>query len=272
MTSSTSQSHHVLLVEDVLVNRRVAAAFLTRQGYRVSEAVTGGEALDMSAAERFDLILLDIRLPDMDGVDVASRIRAFPDPLRAQVPILALTANVFPDDIKRYRAAGMNGVVAKPIQLEQFRMAVTSVLQSTPVVVSVDSGGTSALRGDEAALDEDFIAERLRTLGRSTFDTILQLGKRSIAGAVADVAATCDQGEQAPLALAKAAHRLAGAASNFGFRGLFLLGQKIETLADPRDGGKPQGQAAATAAATVPMVYEQTLQELDSWLARLPPV
>ena len=93
-----------------------------------------------------------------------------------------------------------------------------------------------------------------------------------IAGAVADVAATCDQGEQAPLALAKAAHRLAGAASNFGFRGLFLLGQKIETLADPRDGAKPQGQAAVTAAATVPMVYEQTLQELDSWLARLPPV
>lgn len=265
MNSPTSGQKTVLLVEDVAVNRRVAAAFLAKQGFCVVEAVTGAGALEQIAAAVFDLVLLDIRLPDMDGVDVAAHIRAQADPQKAQTPILALTANVFPDDIERYRSAGMNGVVAKPIQHDQFRLAVASVLQSTPIVasVAVETSGGSA-----SPLDEAFIEERRRTLGQGTFDTILQLGRRSVAAAVEEVNAARSLTGDNMMPLAKAAHKLAGAASNFGFQGLFVLGQRIENLADPRGNGPSQPEAARAEAAAVPELYQQTLKDLEAWLAR----
>lgn len=278
MTFPPNPPKTVLLVEDVAVNRRVAAAFLSKNGYAVVEAVTGTEALEKAHGQDFDLILLDIRLPDMDGVDVAAQIRSFSHSQRAQTPILALTANVFPDDIRRYRNAGMNGVVAKPIQLEQFRAAIASLLHNAPVVAPVvgrnvtdDSQQASGAALLGAVLDKDFIAERRRTLGPATFDAILQLGRRSMASAVqevAEAAAASGQEAGAPLALAKAGHKLAGSASNFGFSGLFALGQQIETLADPRDGSEPQWLLAVQAAARVPDLHRQTLDVLENWLVQ----
>lgn len=275
MTIPPNPPKTVLLVEDVAVNRRVAAAFLSKNGYAVVEAVTGTEALEKAHGQDFDLILLDIRLPDMDGVDVAAQIRSFSHSQRAQTPILALTANVFPDDIRRYRNAGMNGVVAKPIQLDQFRAAVASLLHNAPVVVPAvgrnvtsDSQQASGIVLLGMVLDKDFIAERRRTLGPATFDAILQLGRRSMASAVQEVAEAAALGQEAgaPLALAKAGHKLAGSASNFGFSGLFALGQQIETLADPRDGSEPQWLVAVQAAARVPDLHRQTLDALENWL------
>jgi CheY-like chemotaxis protein len=265
MMTTAESGCTVLLVEDVAVNRRVAAAFLAKQGHGVVEAVSGSQALDAVEQRYFDLILLDIRLPDMDGVDVAGRIRAHTDPLKASVPILALTANVFPDDIKRYRDVGMNGVVAKPIQLDQFRLTISTILQPSSAAATAEEScqvPEPALR-DGVVLDHEFIKDRLTTLGEGTFLAILRIGQRSVAEALVGVEQSLATGKA--LSLAKAAHRLAGAASNFGYAGLFSLSQQIERLAESQAVGA-QGQAFALAG-TVPTVQDATDAALRDWLA-----
>jgi CheY-like chemotaxis protein len=263
-----NSGHTVLLVEDVAVNRRVAAAFLAKQGHHVVEAVSGQDALSAVEYQDFSLILLDIRLPDMDGVDVAAHIRSHKDCAKAEVPILALTANVFPDDIKRYRAVGMNGVVAKPIQLDQFRMTVAAILdpqaggdQGTSASANVADCEESPFACGQV-LDTAFIAERLATLGTDTFIAILRIGERSVSEALEGVEKAVQGGSAGTLA--KAAHRLAGAASNFGYAGLFTLARRLEEQADSAN---PESQTAAfSAAQAVGPLAQETRRALTAWL------
>ena len=105
---------NILLVEDNPANRLVARTLLTGLGADVMEAEDGVEGLAAVRGGAFDLVLMDIQMPRMDGVACARAIRAMHGPAR-DVPILALTANVMAHQVEAYRAAGMDGVVAKPI-------------------------------------------------------------------------------------------------------------------------------------------------------------
>jgi signal transduction histidine kinase/ActR/RegA family two-component response regulator len=104
----------VLLVEDDRVGRQVASAMLRRLGAEVETAQDGREAVARAAARRFDLILMDIQMPEMNGLDAARLIRASGGP-NARTRIVALTANVFREDVERSREAGMDGHVPKPV-------------------------------------------------------------------------------------------------------------------------------------------------------------
>lgn len=260
----------VLLVEDVEVNQRVATAFLRNQGHEVVVASTGLEAdRILREDDPFDLVLMDIRLPDIDGTEVTARLRASGDPVRAETPVLALTANVFPEDIERYLAAGMDGVVPKPIQVEQFRRAVASAVFGRGAEEGGEEGGEavpSASSGPEwlddsaPALDRAFIDERLAGLGAAGLLPILTLGRRGVTSAAEDVATAV--AEAAPEDLAKAAHRLAGAASNFGFARLFALGRAIERHVEAGE-----VDAARATARRVPAALDDTRTALDGWLA-----
>ena len=104
----------ILLVEDNATNRLVARTLLTRLGASVDEAEDGLVGLAAARDGAYDLILMDVQMPNMDGVEATRAIRALPGVV-AQTPILGLTANVMTHQQGAYRAAGMNGVVAKPI-------------------------------------------------------------------------------------------------------------------------------------------------------------
>ncbi len=104
----------ILLAEDNLVNQKVALAMLLRAGHRVDIANDGIEALMMVTRNRYDVVLMDIQMPNMSGVDAAKKIRKLPGE-RGGVPIVALTANALASDRDEYLAAGMNDYVAKPI-------------------------------------------------------------------------------------------------------------------------------------------------------------
>ncbi|SEA81730.1 Signal transduction histidine kinase [Thiothrix caldifontis] len=107
---------HILVVEDHKVNQLVAKGMLAKLGYRVTLAEDGFQALDKVRNQTFDLILMDIQMPGMSGVETTRHIRAeFPD---NSVPIIALTANAMKGDEKEYLAAGMNACLTKPIQLD----------------------------------------------------------------------------------------------------------------------------------------------------------
>lgn len=248
----------ILLVEDVEVNRRVAVTFLEREGYRVEVASNGLDAVEMAGRGDYDLILMDIRLPDVDGVEATRRIRALPDPVRSAVPVLALTANVFGDDLSRYEAAGMSGVVAKPIRMPQFRTVLGGLLTRRRQQAASGPDWTSLDR----LLDEDFLRERQVALGPDSFAVILDLGRRSAGFAAEELEHSVGTAVPAQAEVAKAGHKLAGAASNFGFAALYALGRQVETLCDAGDldGAVELGRRAADLA-------HRTGVALDQWLA-----
>ena len=118
---------HVLVVDDNPTNRFVAGKVLELFGCSHETAADGHEAVERLREGRFDLVLMDVKMPVMDGVEATRAIRALPGPVAA-VPILALTANADPRDEVEYRAAGMDGVAQKPIQPDALLDAIRRVL------------------------------------------------------------------------------------------------------------------------------------------------
>ena len=111
------QGARVLLVEDNEINRMVAAWTMQNWGIEVIEAENGPDGLDRFEADGpFDAVLMDIQMPGMSGVEASAHLRQHADPVRASVPILALTANAFRSDHERYLAAGLNDCLAKPFE------------------------------------------------------------------------------------------------------------------------------------------------------------
>ena len=126
---------HILIVDDNATNRVVAQALCEMFGCSSETAEDGVEALEAVQARPFDLILMDIKMPRMDGVQATRAIRALTGPER-DIPIVALTANADPDDAKHYLSIGMAAVVEKPIKPERLRMAMNAAL-SEPAEVEV---------------------------------------------------------------------------------------------------------------------------------------
>jgi len=104
----------VLVVDDHPVNREVARIMLEAFGCEVVEVCDGQEAIDAVSGQPFDLVLMDVRMPHMDGLEATRRIRALPGP-EADVAIVAMTADAMPQDVARCVASGMNAHMAKPI-------------------------------------------------------------------------------------------------------------------------------------------------------------
>ncbi len=124
---------HILIVDDNATNRVVAQALCEMFGCTSETAEDGMEALDAVKSRAFDLILMDIKMPRMDGVQATQAIRKLKSPA-GQTPIIALTANADPDDARTYLSIGMAAVVEKPIKPERLRMAMNAALSQEPAV------------------------------------------------------------------------------------------------------------------------------------------
>ncbi|MDR1686208.1 MAG: response regulator [Desulfovibrio sp.] len=125
----------ILLAEDVEINREIVVSLLEPTGLSIDCAENGTQAVAMYAAEpeRYNMIFMDVQMPEMDGYEATRRIRALEHPLAAQVPIAAMTANVFKEDIERCLEAGMDDHVGKPIDLnEVLRMLRRYLIRSAP--------------------------------------------------------------------------------------------------------------------------------------------
>lgn len=117
----------ILVAEDDEINRRVIAAFLQPDGHRLTFAEDGEEAVQAASEHPFDLVLMDVMMPNMDGPTATKAIRALPN-AKAATPIIALTANAMAGDRERYMANGMNGYVSKPIDRKELQTTIERVL------------------------------------------------------------------------------------------------------------------------------------------------
>jgi len=122
---------HVLVVDDLDMNREVAAAFLRRGGVQSTCVESGAAAIAAVAASDFDVVLMDIRMPEMDGLEATRRIRALAGP-RGEVPIVALTAQSLGEQVAACYAIGMNGHLAKPFDPHQLLTAVHRHVKARP--------------------------------------------------------------------------------------------------------------------------------------------
>ncbi len=107
---------HILLVEDNPINQKVASRLLEKAGHSVTIAGNGKEALDCVLRGRFDLVLMDLQMPEMDGLEATQEIRRHEAGSPRRLPIVALTARALVGDRERCLAAGMDGYVTKPVQ------------------------------------------------------------------------------------------------------------------------------------------------------------
>ena len=122
---------HILLAEDNELNREIAVEILSKYGFVVDTAENGVEAVKKIKESKpgdYDLVLMDVQMPLMDGGEATRQIRALPDPALAKIPILAMTANAFEEDRKSALECGMNGFLSKPINIEELIAALSSLL------------------------------------------------------------------------------------------------------------------------------------------------
>jgi CheY-like chemotaxis protein/HPt (histidine-containing phosphotransfer) domain-containing protein len=162
----------ILLVEDILVNQKIALQMLQRLGYRADVANDGREALEALQRQMYDVVLMDIQMPEMDGWETTLRIRGDLSP-EAQPWIIAMTAHARPEDRQKSLSLGMNSYVSKPISLEALEAALKQYgnqqqHQTQEATVEIVSTSTNL----QTVIDESVI-EDLRSMAGSEGDRLI---------------------------------------------------------------------------------------------------
>ena len=121
---TANTGRRILVVEDNRINQRLMLAILKKLGHHVTLASSGHEALEYVGAQTFDLVLMDIQMPEMDGVETTQKIREREAHDGRRLPIIALTAHAMTGDRERYLAAGMDDYLTKPIQRDELIAAI----------------------------------------------------------------------------------------------------------------------------------------------------
>jgi CheY-like chemotaxis protein len=123
-SKEATADHHLLVVDDDDIGRMAAELLLQHQGFRVSSVSGGRQALHMLEESRFSAVLLDLQMPEMDGMEVCRRIRRHQDPAVARMPVIGLTATTLREELEMCLEAGMDTVLTKPLDMAK----ITSTL------------------------------------------------------------------------------------------------------------------------------------------------
>jgi CheY-like chemotaxis protein len=228
-------ARHVLLVEDNTINQKVALAILQRAGHRVDLATNGREAVDLALSQDYDLVLMDIQMPIMDGIEATRLIRAAGGP-RALVPIVAMTANAMQGAREEYLASGLDDYISKPIgakamlKVIEINLAKQEGDRPTNTETEFMPGEAHAAEAvDIPAVDDEQLDSIQEIVSPAAFADLIG---SFLEGAAARVAVIEQQANLGDLPqLARTAHDLVSTAGNFGARRVAHIARRIETAA-----------------------------------------
>ncbi|HET98009.1 MAG TPA: response regulator [Desulfurivibrio alkaliphilus] len=221
----------ILLAEDSPDNCLLFSAYLQGTGHRLDLAANGYEAVEKMMQGRYDLVLMDIQMPEMDGYSATRAIRAWEERLgRPRTPILALTAHAFQEDVRKSREAGCDSHLVKPIKLDDFLRAVNRYLPA--------KGGKKSAAAPETFEVEAFVADLVPGYLRKVADDL---------GGI-EAALGQDDWEQVRLL----AHNLKGSGGGYGFERLSSLAAELEEAS-----GKPDREAAASVLAEMRLYLDR---------------
>lgn len=242
---------HILVVDDVLPNRQIAKAMLEGAGHRVTTTEDGAGALLAMTRERFDAVLMDLQMPQMDGFETTRRIRALPAPA-SEVPVIALTASALPEQVAAAQRAGMDGHLAKPLD----RVALLETVRRLPR--RSDPGQTTEDKTGVPLLDASALDVLERELGHAAHGILAEfVGELRRALALLVNASPAERTD--PAHVQHAAHRLVGAARTLG---AVRLAEEAEALQKVARGG----DASPSLQAAVVSVAQASLPALDERL------
>jgi signal transduction histidine kinase/CheY-like chemotaxis protein/HPt (histidine-containing phosphotransfer) domain-containing protein len=226
LTQATAQQRfrgHVLLVEDNFVNQKVAVRFLERLGCTVEVASHGADGVAAYQQRHFDIVLMDLQMPVMDGMTATRRIREWET--TGHIPIIALTANAMTGDRELCEAAGMDGYLTKPIEVERLRNVLTrfglerndaDATAAAPPAPTANLKPPVDLRAFQSVTNgDDAFAQELAI-------TFIVSGEQQLA----EMATAAAQSNRA--ALARSAHQLKGACANIHAHALKALAERME--------------------------------------------
>jgi signal transduction histidine kinase/DNA-binding response OmpR family regulator len=245
----------LLVVEDNEVNAMVASGLLARAGHKAEIAATGAEALALFDTRNFDAVLMDLRLPDYDGLEVVRRMRASADGKKSRTPIIVQSAHVLASDIEACMAAGVNEFVGKPFKLERLQAALrrtaspAALRRSARRAADAPAALAAAPPQPEfvaaATVDASALAEHVEQLGLEQTARIVAAFEASVAEAPAEIERLAQAGDRR--ALAEVAHRLRSSSMHVGLVRLSRLAGGVETRArgETQDVAGPAAELAA---------------------------
>jgi signal transduction histidine kinase/DNA-binding response OmpR family regulator len=221
----------VLVAEDNPVNQRVALLLLSRMGYRPDVAGNGAEVLEALRARPYDLVLMDVRMPEMDGMTATRRIRAELPPER-QPHIVAMTANAMAEDREACRASGMDDFVSKPIRIVELSRVLRRARRAGPQAPSLEG----------ISLAEVETLRRLAADEPGTFEQLIDDYLQTADRLIANVEHALDDGDAGDLE--RAAHTLKGCAAQMGARHVSEAALTIEQYAKAGELGQARERLA----------------------------
>lgn len=250
-------SLNFLLVEDMLINQRVAVDILESYGQRVMSVDNGSAAIEAVKQHDFDAVLMDIRLPGIDGYEATTQIRALDDSKKASIPIYAFTANQA--EIDKYddgTTRGFDGVLAKPIRIEKLKALISGIQE--PASLDRELPEAKKKPSDEL-LSFSFIEKELQQLGETSVLELIALFRETADGILSQLEQEAVNTN--PEKIQDHSHNLASAAYDVG---LNALGNKAKTIESLIQSGKTSD--AIKQLTELRYLYDSSLDELNSYL------
>lgn len=223
VSSAKASAMKVLLVEDNAVNQMLATAILKKAGHKVEVAVDGVEAVKAARENIYDVVLMDIQMPEMDGLEATRTIRRFDDPEHANIYIIAMTANALMGDRDTCISAGMNDYLPKPIDQKKLLAALSKA--SNVAIVSDDTAASTLPGNTSTALDAAMLDELEATIGRESLGRLLNMTLAEMPATAALIGAASASGDLDMVR--KEVHDIG---SNFGSYGATRLSEHARAI------------------------------------------
>ena len=250
--ASASRHLRVLLAEDSLVNQKLAVHLLQKWGHTVTVANNGKEAIEAAQTRGFDVVLMDVQMPEVDGLTATGEIRRWEQSTGEHVPIVAMTAHAMIGDRERCLASGMDHYIAKPVRARELLAVIEQVIAGGPRASAQSSTSAGGMEPVADVLDWAAALDRLQG-DRELLEELVDVFRDEcpkLLTQVRDAVAASDAGK-----LKLAAHTLKGALSNFAARDAVEAARLLEQM------GK-EGDLAGT---------DEALAALERELGRLEP-